>query len=71
MDPNKHGKVIPVANIPIRPVSDLFEQEESGKKAVIILALDHAVEVEKLLLEKLKKNSMIIYILPEFRVVTV
>lgn len=71
IDPNKHQKMIPIANIPIRPVADLFSEERDAKIAVIILALDHVSEVEKLLLRRLGKGSLIIYLLPEFRTVRV
>lgn len=69
VDPNKQYKIIPVANIPIKPVSDLFDGKD--RKAVVMLALDHAKEVEELLLNKLRKGSLVIYLLPEYRAITV
>jgi len=71
IDPNKNGRMIPIAKIPIKPVFDLFNQEDNTKMAVIIFALDHVDEVETLLLTKLKKGSLVVHLLPQFRVVTV
>jgi len=71
MDLNKHYKMIPIANIPVKPVSDLFNQGKNAKIAVIILALDHVNEVEKLLLRRLENGSLIIHLLPEFKTIIV
>ena len=71
VDPNKHYKMIPIANIPIKPVSGLFNQGKNAKIAVIILALDHVNEVETLLLRRLRKGSLIIRPLPEFKTIIV
>jgi SAM-dependent methyltransferase len=64
-DPNKQHKLIPVANVPVEPPDVLFDKREPV--AVVILALDHADEVEALLCRKLPKGSRIIRPLPEFR----
>jgi SAM-dependent methyltransferase len=70
LDPNKQGRLIPVANIPIRPVDDL--PERSGPAAaVLMLALDHAIEVEELLRRRLAPGSLIVYAVPESRTVIV
>lgn len=71
IDPNKHNKMIPIANIPVKPVSDLFNEGEKSKIAVINLALDHTNEVEALLLRRLGKGSLIIHLIPEFKTITV
>lgn len=71
MDPNKHYKMIPIANIPLKPVSDLFNQGKNAKIAVIILALDHVNEVETFLLKGLEKGSLVIHPLPEFQTMIV
>jgi len=67
IDPNKQNKVIPVANIPIRPIDELFF-EKTKEMGVIILALDHLVEVEGYLKGRLKKGSLLIHVLPEYKI---
>jgi len=67
-DPNKRGKIIPVVNIPVRPVEELLSQNEPI--AVIILAIDHVKEIEATLLKELKPGSTIIHLLPEFKIVS-
>lgn len=71
IDRNKHNKMVPIANIPIKPVSSLFNLAQNAKIAVIMLALDHANETEEVLSRKLGKGSLIVYLLPEFRAVSV
>jgi len=63
IDSNKHDKFIPIANIPIKPITELKKR----KIIVIILALDHQKEILQFLRHELKSGSLIIHLLPEFR----
>jgi len=65
IDPNKQNKVIPVANIPIRPRDELF-YENTKEIGVIMLALDHLAEAEDYLKGRLRKGSLLIHVLPEY-----
>ena len=69
IDVHKHHKVIAAAGIPVEPPEELFKN--NGKKAVIILALDHAQEIEKFLKEKLGKGSIIVHLLPTLKKINV
>jgi SAM-dependent methyltransferase len=71
IDHNKHYKMIPIANIPIKPVPSLFNLAQNAKIAVIILALDHVNEVEAILSKRLGKGSLIIHPLPEFKTIVI
>ena len=68
-DPHKHNRVIPHANIPIYPIHAL--EEFTQPVAVLILAIDHAHEVEAFLREKLPIGSEIIHLLPEYSCIEV
>lgn len=68
-DPNKQRKIIPQAKIPIKPVSDLFDRNQPVM--VLMLALDAKDEIEFLLKEKLQKGSQIVYLIPDFKIITI
>lgn len=68
-DPEKQWKILPLSNIPVRPVSELLAVKE--KVAVINFALDYQKDVNEFLLKNLKKDSLIIIFFPEFRLITV
>lgn len=70
IDPNKQNKVIPLANIPIRSIEQLFN-EKNVDIGVIILAIDHLIEVEDFLKARLKKGSLLIHIIPEYKAVKI
>jgi len=64
-DPHKQGRIVPGANIPIKPVEELWRQ--AAPVAVLNLALDHRAEVEPALLTRLPPESTIVYALPSWQ----
>lgn len=67
-DPNKQGKVIPLANIPIRPLSELATLSAKEPVSVVLLAFDHQTEIVEDLKKLLPENARIIRMLPQFNV---
>lgn len=67
-DPNKQGKVIPLANIPIRPLSELASLSAKEPVSVVLLAFDHQTEIVEDLKKLLPENARIIRMLPRFNV---
>ena len=61
VDPDKQFKIMPNANIPIKPLNSLTNINQ--KLAVIILANDHIEEIEKYLKANLQPQSYIIKLL--------
>ncbi len=66
-DPNKQGKLMPLANIPILPVSALTDSKQDGL-SVVLLAFDHQSEVLADLKGKLPTGSQFIRIFPSYTV---
>ena len=64
-DHNKQNKIMPITNIPIKPVSDL-QNNYQEKIAILIFALDYVKDVIPMLKQMLRKNSIIINPLPRF-----
>ena len=69
IDPNKHGKLVPLAGVPVEPEETLFRLKK--KVVVLNLAIDHTDQVVVKLKKRLIDGSSIIHILPEFKVMTV
>ena len=69
-DPNKHNKVVPIAGIPIRPIENLLVEAKKKRIGVMVLAIDHLLEVEIFLKKELEKGSYIIHLLPSLRLIT-
>jgi hypothetical protein len=67
-DPNKQGKAVPMAGIPIGRPEEL---PSTTPIAVLMLALDHTTEVERFLRSHLAPGSQIVYLLPRFRTETI
>ncbi len=67
-DPNKQGKVIPLANIPIRPLSELAKLSAKEPVSVVLLAFDHQTEIVEDLKKLLPESARIIRMLPRFNV---
>ena len=68
IDINKQNRFVPNTGIEVLPPSVLLDDAINEKIGVVVLALDHVVEVESFLRRHLQPGSKIIKLLPELSI---